>query len=272
MNYLIWRLHRNQLFFAAGAIAALSVLLLVTGIKMANDYHAFLSTCSASQSCSDSGQLFSGDGAILDLVDLTIVVPLLFGLFWGAPLISKEFEDGTHNLAWTQGVTRSRWLKANMFWAFLAAAAWGGVIAALVSWWRFPENALDGRFSAFDIQGIAPVVFSLFAVGLGIMVGSLIRRVQLAIATTLGVFVAVRVAIGSTCARTISLLSRRSFLSAVWKSASGFMGHLNRHHRTGRPALRDGVLTDGLPRCLPTSHLGDKALSLGCLASTGSNN
>ena len=108
MNYLMWRLHRNQLFFAAGAIAALSVLLLVTGIKMANDYHAFLSSCAATQSCSDGGQLFSGDGAILDLVNLTIVVPLLFGLFWGAPLISKEFEDGTHNLVWTQGVTRQQ--------------------------------------------------------------------------------------------------------------------------------------------------------------------
>ncbi len=27
-----------------------------------------------------------------------MVVPLLFGLFWGAPLVAKELEDGTHNL------------------------------------------------------------------------------------------------------------------------------------------------------------------------------
>ncbi len=57
------------------------------------------------ESCGASGQLFSGDGAIIDLVNFTIVIPLLFGLFWGAPLLAKEFEDGTHNLAWTQGVT-----------------------------------------------------------------------------------------------------------------------------------------------------------------------
>ena len=29
---------------------------------------------------------------------------------WGAPLLAREFEDGTHSLVWTQGVTRRRWL------------------------------------------------------------------------------------------------------------------------------------------------------------------
>ena len=106
-----------------------------------------------------------------------MVVPLLFGLFWGAPLLAKEFEDGTHNLAWTQGVTRRRWLRTNLVWAFLAAALWGAALAALVSWWRCPENALDTRFDAFDIQGIVPVAYALFAVALGIAVGAVLRRV-----------------------------------------------------------------------------------------------
>jgi hypothetical protein len=58
------------------------------------------------------------------------------GLFWGAPLPAREFEDGTHGLAWTQGVTRGRWLSRTIAWALLAAAVWGGTLAALVSWWR----------------------------------------------------------------------------------------------------------------------------------------
>lgn len=111
MNHLVWRLHRNQVYFAVAALAALALILVVTGITMANDYHAALASCAATQSCSDLGnELFRGDGAIMDLVDLTLVVPLLFGLFWGAPLLAKEFEDGTHNLAWTQGVSRRHWL------------------------------------------------------------------------------------------------------------------------------------------------------------------
>jgi hypothetical protein len=196
MNHLIWRLHRNQVYFAGVALALLTVLLLVTGITMADDYRTFLANCAATKSCaSGAGQLFSGDGAIIDLVNFTLVVPLLFGLFWGAPLLAKELEDGTHNLAWTQAVTRRRWLTSKMAWALVAATGWGVAMTLLVSWWRFPENALDTRFSAFDVQGIVPVAYSLFAVALGIAAGSLYRRVLPAIATTLGVFVALRVAI-----------------------------------------------------------------------------
>jgi hypothetical protein len=52
-----------------------------------------------------ASQVFASDDAITSLVNATMAVPLLFGLFWGAPLLAREFEDGTHNLAWTQGVT-----------------------------------------------------------------------------------------------------------------------------------------------------------------------
>jgi hypothetical protein len=197
MNFLVWRLHRNQAYFAAGALAVLTLLLLITGVTMAHDYHVALTECSATRSCSDlAGQLFRGDGAIMDLVNLTLVVPLLFGLFWGAPMIAKEFEDGTQNLAWTQGVTRRHWFRANVMWVLLASIVWGAAMAALVSWWRFPENALDSRFGAFDIQGIVPVAYALFAVTLGIAVGSVFKRVLPSLATTLGIFVVVRIAIG----------------------------------------------------------------------------
>jgi hypothetical protein len=197
VNHLVWRLHRNQAWFALGALAVLTLLLLVTGTVMADDYRNALASCTPTHSCGDLlGQLFRGDGAIIDLVDLTIVVPLLFGLFWGAPLLAKEFEDGTHNLAWTQGVSRPNWLRANIGWSLVAAALWGAALAALVSYWRFPENALNSRFQAFDIQGVVPVAYALFAVALGIAIGSLVRRVLPSLAITLGVFVGLRVLVG----------------------------------------------------------------------------
>ena len=118
MNALIWRLHRNQAYVAGAALAALTCLLLLTGIAMAHDYHAFLASCATTRSCGDAAQLlFRGDGAITTLVDATMAVPLLLGLFWGAPLLAREFETGTHNLAWTQGVTRRGWLSRNVLWA-----------------------------------------------------------------------------------------------------------------------------------------------------------
>ncbi len=168
MNALIWRLHGNQAYVAGAALAALTCLLLFTGIAMAHDYHAFLASCGTTRSCGDATQtLFHGDGAITTLVDATMAVPLLLGVFWGAPLLAREFEIGTHNLAWTQGVTRRGWLSRNVLWALAAAAALGAATAVLVSWWRGPENAVGvpvrlATFT-FDIQGIVPAAYSVFA-------------------------------------------------------------------------------------------------------------
>jgi hypothetical protein len=47
----------------------------------------------------------------------------------------------------------------------------------------------------FDIQGIVPVAYSVFAVALGIAAGSVLRRTLPAIATTLAGFTAVRIVV-----------------------------------------------------------------------------
>lgn len=197
MSYLIWRLHRNQMYFAGLALVVLAAVLGVTGLVMSGDYHRALATCSATASCARlSETLFQGDGLIINVVNLSVVAPALLGLFWGAPLVAKEVEDGTHVLAWTQSVTRRRWMGTNLTAALLAAAVWGALLSPLVSWWRIPENALFGRFAAFDVQGIVPVAYAVFAVALGIAVGAWLRRPLPALATTLGVLVAVRAVIG----------------------------------------------------------------------------
>lgn len=196
MNALVWRLHRQQAYIAATALAVLGVLLLITGIAMTRDYHAFLASCAAAHSCGQAIQVFVGDSAVTSLVSATIAVPLLFGMFWGAPLLARHFEDGTHALAWTQGVTRIRWLNHTVLWPLLAAAGWGAAMAALVTWWRGPLNAADraGRLAtfAFDIQGIVPVAYAVFAVALGIAAGGLLRRVVPAMAATFTVFTGLR--------------------------------------------------------------------------------
>ena len=199
MTAVVWRLHRQQVYFSGFALAGVAVVLVVTGSVMAGDYHRFLASCAASGSCADGHRVFDGDGFIIDLVYASMVVPLLVGLFWGAPLVGREFEEGTNSLAWTQGITRRRWLTHTMGWVLLGGAAWGAAMAGLVTWWRSPENALEMPVrlatGAFDIQGIAPIAYSLFAISLGIAAGSVFRRVLPAMAVTLGIFVVVRVVI-----------------------------------------------------------------------------
>ena len=79
--------------------------------------------------------LFLGSHAVGFLVISTLGAPALVGLFWGAPLVAAEAEAGTTQFAWMQSVTRKRWLTVKIGWMLLAAAVWGGVISALVTWW-----------------------------------------------------------------------------------------------------------------------------------------
>jgi hypothetical protein len=271
MNQLVWRLHRNQAYVALGGLALLAILLLVTGITMANDYHDALSACGATQTCGSlANRLFRGDGAIIDLVNFTLVIPLLFGLFWGAPLLAKEFEDGTHNLAWTQDVSRRHWLRVNMVWALLAAALWGAALTVLVSWWRSPENALYSQFDAFDVQGIVPVAYALFAVALGIAVGSAIRRVLPSLAVTLAVFVGLRVAIGVYLRQHyMSPITANEKLFSNWTAPPGsWLLSSNVVNRQGQ-SLGNGIDISQVPAACRTTFRGGGGVQGRCLASHG---
>jgi hypothetical protein len=211
MTWLVWRLHRTQLSIAAALLAALTVLLLITGLQMTSQYHSALAACAASRSCGNlASTVFLGSHAVGFLVIMTLGVPALFGLFWGAPLVASELETGTSQFAWMQSVTRKRWLAVTTGWMLLAAAAWGGAVSSLVTWWSGPDNALQldqfkpGRF---DIMGLVPVGYALFAMALGIAAGALLRRTLPTLAVTLGGFIAVRAA--------IALWLRPHYMSAV---------------------------------------------------------
>jgi hypothetical protein len=223
MNQVIWRLHRNQARFAAAGFAAVAVVIVFFGLHIHDTYH-LIQTCAAYRAGGDHTHWIAGgclnapgipsSGLSSYFVAGSIMVlPGLLGLFWGVPLVAKELEDGTNVLAWTQSVTRRRWISTNIGWALLASAIFGAAVSALVSWWRVPANALNRGWPTFDIQGLVPVAYCVFAVALGIAVGVLLKRVLPALATTLGVLVGVRVAVDN--------FLRPHFLTPLSRTAPG---------------------------------------------------
>jgi hypothetical protein len=125
-----------------------------------------------------------------------VAVPALLGLFWGAPLVAREFETGTSQYVWTQTITRRHWLTVKTSGLLLTTLVCTGAVAGLVTWWSAPNNALNqNRFepSQFDIQGIVPIGYALFAVALGLFAGAVLRRTLPALAVTLVVFGAARI-------------------------------------------------------------------------------
>jgi ABC-type transport system involved in multi-copper enzyme maturation permease subunit len=199
MTWVTWRQYRYQGTLAAALLAALAVLLLITGLHAAWVWHSALAECTKVNSCGTlNGSLTLANNAVGFLVIATIAVLLLPGLFWGAPMVAHELETGTNQFAWTQSITRRRWLAVRTGWLLLGAAVLAGAVSALVTWWSGPNTALQANaFQAnrFDIMDIVPVGYALFAMALGICAGTLLRRTLPALAVTLAGFVALRVLI-----------------------------------------------------------------------------
>jgi hypothetical protein len=258
MTWLVWRTQRVEFYIAAAILAALTVLLLVTGVQMADQYHSALVACHASHTCGTLGSLFLGSHAVGFLVVMTEGVPAVLGLFWGAPLIAHELEAGTSQFGWTQSVTRKHWFAVKAGWILLASAVGAAAVSALVTWWSGPNNALLlNRFlpNRFDIQGIVPVGYALFAVALGIAAGVLIRRTLPALAVTLGGFIAVRFLIlfllrpHYMAPVTVTYNLARSFTPAgsAWVISSGVFG-VNNNYTGNGPAMGIGNGAIAIPR------------------------
>ncbi|MGD0684307.1 MAG: hypothetical protein ABSA03_04240 [Streptosporangiaceae bacterium] len=198
MTWVTWRQYRYQGALAAALLAALAVLLLITGLHAAQVWHSALAGCARDGSCASlaGSNLSLGSSTIATLVVATSAVPLLPGLFWGAPMVASELETGTNQFAWTQSITRRRWLAVRTGWLLLAAAALAGAVSAVVTWWSGPDNALTAdafQANRFDVTDIVPVGYAIFAMALGICAGLLLRRTLPAMAVTLAGFAALRV-------------------------------------------------------------------------------
>jgi hypothetical protein len=272
MTWLVWRQYRLQFVLGAALLAAFAVLIVITGVQAADQWHA-AQACVASHGCQN---LFLGSHAVGFLVISTLGAPVLVGLFWGAPLVAAESEAGTTHFAWMQSVTRRHWLAVKVGWMLLAAAIWGAVISALVTWWSGPDNALQldaFKTGRFDIMGIVPVAYSLFALALGIAAGALARRVLPAMAVTLAGFIAVRAVVAlwlrqhylSPVTAYYSVTSAFTPKGAYWQLASGIFGP------NGLPINQDtngnvlyGVPTNYLPASCNQTQRGPFAPPPSC--------
>ncbi|WAL64640.1 transporter [Amycolatopsis cynarae] len=225
MIWLTWRQHRRQALAALITFAALAAFLVPTGLAMRHTFATLgLPDClrqlgsgggefvpaGTSDTCGTALKQFKNEyGTLSAATILLVVLPLLAGLFWGAPLVAREVEQGTHRMIWTQGVSRRHWALVK-FGLVGGAALLASILYGLaVSWWYTPlAQSGNGRFDtfAFDIQGVAPVGYTAFAVLLGVYAGTVWRKVLPAMAATLTGFVAIRI--------LLTALARPNYLPA----------------------------------------------------------
>jgi hypothetical protein len=211
MTWLTWRQSRAQAIAAAAGLAALAIVLAVTGPGLAHLYDSSgIATCNPYRNCRSLAGTFddkvSQIDAVLYVVGLGILLlaPALMGVFWGAPLVTREAEARTFPLAWNQSVTRTQWMAVKLGLVGLLAMATAGLLTLMLTWWSSP---LDTAFNVggsnrlnltrlgpilFDTRDITPVGYAALAFAIGVTAGVLIRRTVPAMGTALAGFAAVQ--------------------------------------------------------------------------------
>ncbi len=199
MIWTTWRQHRAEAGVAAALIVIIAAALVAVGQRARERAHGLgLPAClHAHGDCSSAFDALHRDfHSIPPVTGSLIALPLLAGMFWAAPLVSREYEAGTHRLAWSQSVGPRRWLliKIALIFSLLAAAALA--VGLLTTWALDPLNAaFGGRYNStwYEIQGIVPVACMLFALSTGLLASVTIRRTIPAMAVTLVVYAAARI-------------------------------------------------------------------------------
>ncbi|MFI9720540.1 transporter [Streptomyces sp. NPDC052396] len=198
--------------------------------------------------------------AIRALGALSAALPVIIGIFWGAPLIGRELESGTVKLALTQGVGVRGWFTSRFTLAAGCTALGAAALAALVAWWWAPiANMLDGLYwhdgFLFNATGPAAVACALFGLAAGTAAGLLFRRTMAAMGCTLAVVVGVRVLLDVVRPDWISPTRRatpgttpRTPVGSAWSTGQfGYLDGAGREYSSNRYCQLSGA---DLKRCM----------------------
>jgi hypothetical protein len=184
MIWLTWRLQRTEYLLLGLMLLALSGLLLQTHGDVVKQYEAM-----ASAGCSAGTEGFVRPcqmeipvvGKAYQFVNTALpwfnFLPLIAALLMALPIVT-EFEGGTYRLAWTQGVSRQQWARTKIGLLTLSGMAFAAVFALTFGWWSAPIDRLQGRLGSdtYDFHGTLPIGHTLFAIGLMLAVGVILRR------------------------------------------------------------------------------------------------
>ncbi|MCS7484006.1 ABC transporter permease subunit [Umezawaea endophytica] len=181
-----------------------------------------------------------------------LVLPVLLGMFAGAPVFARELEQGTHVFGLTQSVGRGRW------WATKLLVAGVPVTVAMTLLGLLNAKALGPlsfimtsrlQTPMFESQGIVLGMYTAFAFALGATAGLLVRGTLGAMAVTIGGYLALLVVVGNAARphyATPEFTASGSADPGVWRVEIGYLDAL------GKPmnfAAGDCGL-DSFPKCM----------------------
>jgi hypothetical protein len=126
------------------------------------------------------GDYYGTESLATTLIDLAWVAPFALGVILGAPLVAREIDGGTAQLAWSLSRSRSGWLLRRIAFMAIVGLTLLAVLAftsELLAAAILPDHALDADFVWFGRRGWPIVARGAGAMMLGVLVGAIIGRV-----------------------------------------------------------------------------------------------
>jgi hypothetical protein len=195
LAWVSWRQYRISMIGAGAFLGVLALYLLLRGLTFLGTYNSYLACKPAnSPGCAAALTVFQSTYSITVEVtgDLLNAVPVLVGVFAGAPILARELDNGTARFAWTQGAGRIRWTIARLALPALSVTAATAAFSQLYIWFNHPffDTGFVSRFGPqyFNLTGVAFAAWTLAAFAIGAFAGVLIRRVVPAIAAAMAVW------------------------------------------------------------------------------------
>jgi hypothetical protein len=115
-----------------------------------------------------------------NLTNLAWAAPFGMGVVLGAPLVAREIDGGTAQLAWSLSRSRVGWLLRRIAFVTLFGLVLLAVLAVgseLLTGAIFPDRTLGEDFVWFGRRGIPIVARGVGAILLGVLVGAVVGRV-----------------------------------------------------------------------------------------------
>jgi hypothetical protein len=199
---MIWMvLRRYRLLFALMLALVMGLVIWMYLLGQAFDHAVASAACHRSTFGCDIFTTLNKQAIALNV--LLLFVPCLFGIVFGAPLVAGEFDQHTNRLAWTQGISRTKWLVSKWLTVLVVLLLMAMLLALVAQWWvgrtyeQLPFQlvqtvgvGLVGRIQPqfFPITGPAAVGYTAFAFSLGVGFGVVVRKVSWAITGTVVVY------------------------------------------------------------------------------------
>ncbi len=134
----------------------------------------------AASSCLAAAQSYDSMVDVGQLVmSSTSLVTFGVGLFIGVPLVAREVEQGTAQMAWTIGRSRVRWLIGRVAFVMLVGVLLFGMLAVLTDVLAAamrPELDTSEAFWFYGGRGPLLVGRGLLALGAGVLIGAILGK------------------------------------------------------------------------------------------------